>query len=152
MSSTNKGIKWGHKNHLWRDAVLPSDGPSKGTIQNIYCFIDFSGSVDQDLVYTFLGKVVDMCVELKYTNVKVYGFGERLVEPRTLDKKSLKNGTDVALSQTWDFISSQNPGPNTSYDAYEGIGMVFPLYVPARIEAITVRSAIVILSGSIIGI
>ena len=21
MSSSNKGIKWGHKNHLWRDAV-----------------------------------------------------------------------------------------------------------------------------------
>lgn len=113
MSSANKGIKWGHKNHLWRDAILPTDGPSKGTIQNIYCFIDFSGSVDQDLVYTFLGKVIDMCVELKYTNVKVYGFGERLVEPRTLDKKSLKNGTDVALSQTWDFISSQNPGGAT---------------------------------------
>ena len=113
MSSANKGVKWGHKNHLWRDAILPTDGPSKGTIQNIYCFIDFSGSVDQDLVYTFLGKVIDMCVELKYTNVKVYGFGERLVEPRTLDKKSLKNGNDVALSQTWDFISSQNPGGAT---------------------------------------
>jgi hypothetical protein len=113
MSTSNKGIKWGHKNHLWRDAVLPTDGPSKGTIQTIHCFVDFSGSVNQDLVFTFLGKVIDMCVELKYTKVKVYGFGERLVEPRTIDKKSLKDGADVALSQTWDFISSQHPGPGT---------------------------------------
>lgn len=113
MSSSNKGIKWGHKNHLWRDAVLPTDGPSKGTIQTIHCFIDFSGSVNQDLVYTFLGKVIDMCVELKYTKVKVYGFGERLVEPKIIDKRSLKDGADVALSQTWDFISSQHPGPGT---------------------------------------
>jgi hypothetical protein len=113
MSSSNKGIKWGHKNHLWRDAVLPASGPSKGTIQNIYCFVDFSGSVEQDLVYTFLGKVIDMCVELKYTTVKVYGFGAKLTEPRVLDKRALSKGTDVALSQTWDFISSQNPGPHT---------------------------------------
>ena len=113
MSTSNKGIKWGHKNHLWRDAVLPTDGPSKGTIQTIHCFVDFSGSVEQNLVYTFLGKVIDMCVELKYTKVKVYGFGERLVEPKIIDKRSLKDGADVALSQTWDFISSQYPGPGT---------------------------------------
>ena len=113
MSTSNKGIKWGHKNHLWRDAILPTSAPSKGTIQNIYCFVDFSGSVEQDLVYTFLGKVIDLCVELKYTNVHVYGFGSRLVEPRILNKKSLKDGTDVALSQTWDYINSQNPGPST---------------------------------------
>ena len=113
MSTANKGIKWGHKNHLWRDAVLPTDGPSKGTIQTIYCFVDFSGSVNQDLVFTFLGKVVDMCAELKYTKVNVYGFGERLTEPRVIDKRALKDGADVALSQTWDFISSQHPGPAT---------------------------------------
>lgn len=113
MSSTNKDIKWGHKNHLWRDAILPTDGPSKGTIQTIYCFVDFSGSVKEDLVFTFLGKVIDMCVELKYTKVHVYGFGEYLTEPRIIDKKTLKNGVDVALSQTWDFISSQNPGYST---------------------------------------
>lgn len=113
MSTSNKGIKWGHKNHLWRDAVLPTDGPSKGTIQTIHCFVDFSGSVEQDLVYTFLGKVIDMCVELKYTKVKVYGFGERLVEPKVIDKRALKDGADVALSQTWDFISSQYPGSGT---------------------------------------
>ena len=113
MSSTNKDIKWPHKNHLWRGAVLPTYGPSKGNIQTIYCFVDFSGSVKEDLVFTFLGKVIDMCVELKYTKVHVYGFGEYLTEPRIIDKKTLKDGVDVALSQTWDFISSQNPGYST---------------------------------------
>jgi hypothetical protein len=113
MAPSNKGVKWGHKNHLWRDAVLPTDGPSKGTIQTINCFVDFSGSVNQDLVYTFLGKVINMCVELKYTKVKVYGFGERLTEPRVIDKKTMKDGVDVVLSQTWEFISSQYPGPRT---------------------------------------
>ena len=83
MATANKGIKWGNKNHL------------------------------QDLVYTFLGKVIDLCMELKYTKVKVYGFGKRLTEPRIIDNRSLKDGADVALSQTWDFISSQNPGPET---------------------------------------
>ena len=113
MSSSNKGIKWGHKNHLWRDAVLPTEGPSKGTVQTINCFIDFSGSVNQDLVFTFLGKVIDMCVELKYTKVKVYGFGTRLVEPRIIDKRTLKDGVEKVLMQTWEFISRQDPGGGT---------------------------------------
>ena len=113
MSTSNKGIKWGHKNHLWRDAVLPTDGPSKGTIQTINCFVDFSGSVDRDLVFVFLGKVIDMCMELKYTNVNVYGFGEKITLPRVLNRKAFKNGVEVALSQTWDFIQSQNPGMGT---------------------------------------
>ena len=130
MSSSNKGIKFGHKNHLWRDAILPTDNaPSKGTIQNIYCFVDFSGSVNQDLVFTFLGKVIDMCMELKYTNVKVYGFGEHIVEPKTIDKKTFREALNsikvesgeseedaakrVVLAQTWDYISSQYPGAGT---------------------------------------
>jgi hypothetical protein len=113
MSTSNKGIKWGHKNHLWRDAVLPTDGPSKGTIQTINCFVDFSGSVDSNLVFAFLGKVIDMCMELKYTDVNVYGFGERITLPRVLNKKAFKDGVKVALSQTWDFIKSQQPGMGT---------------------------------------
>jgi hypothetical protein len=111
--NANKGYKFGHKNHLWRGAVLPTSAPSKGSIQNIYCFIDFSGSVDRDLVFTFLGKVVDLCMKLEYSTVVIYGFGERLVEPRIIDEDSLENGTMVALSQTWDYIRHQNPGPAT---------------------------------------
>jgi hypothetical protein len=113
MSYSNKGIKWGNKNHLWRDAVLPTDGPSKGTIQTINCFIDFSGSVDKNLVREFLEKVIDMCVKLKYTKVNVYGFGNRIVEPRVIDKKLLNKGIDVLLSDTWNFIENQYPGGGT---------------------------------------
>jgi hypothetical protein len=65
-------------------------------------------------VFTFLGKVIDLCVELKYTKVNVYGCGERLTLPRVLDKKSLSNGVDVALDQTWVFIDKQNPGGGTT--------------------------------------
>jgi hypothetical protein len=111
----NDGYKFGHKNHLWRGAVLPSQSaPSKGAIQNIYCFVDFSGSVDQDLVFTFLGKVIDLCVKLEYTNVVVYGVGERITEPRILDDEALEHGSKLAVSKTWEYISQQNPGGGTT--------------------------------------
>lgn len=106
----NKTV-YGHKNHLWRDAVLPTRTYGHGVIQKIYCFIDFSGSVNQDLVYTFLGKVIDLCQELSYTDVIVYGFGDKIVLPRKINGKMLRSkGKDVVLSQTWDYINSQNPG------------------------------------------
>lgn len=111
MSKIKNGIKFGHKNHLWRDAILPTKGPSRGTVQTIYCFVDFSGSVEQDLVYTFLGRVIDLCEELSYTDIVVYGFGGHIVLPRKINGRMLKkDGKDVVLAQTWDFINSQNPG------------------------------------------
>ena len=113
MTKVQKGIKWGNKNHLWRDAILPARAESKGTIQNIYCFVDFSGSVNKDLVHTFIGRVIDLCLELKYTTIKVYGFGDRLSLPRTLDERSFSKGTDIAFSQTWKFIDQQNVGGGT---------------------------------------
>ena len=107
----NKTI-WGNKNHLWRDAVLPTKTIGHGEIQKIYCFVDFSGSVNRDLVYTFLGKVIDLCQELSYTDVVVYGFGQQITLPRKINGKMLKSqGKDVVLSQTWDYIESQHPGP-----------------------------------------
>ena len=111
MSKTKNGIKFGHKNHLWRDAVLPTKGPSRGTVQTIYCFVDFSGSVQQDLVYTFLGRVIDLCEELNYTDIVIYGFAANISLPRKINGRMLKkDGKDVVLAQTWDFIKSQNPG------------------------------------------
>ena len=114
MSKTKNGIKWGHKNHLWRDSVLPTRASSHGQIQTIYCFVDFSGSVEQDLVYTFLGRVIDLCAELNYTDIYVYGFGEQLVLPKEINGRMLKKeGKEVILSQTWDFIKEQEPGFGT---------------------------------------
>ena len=110
MSKTKNGIKFGHKNHLWRDAVLPTKGPSRGTVQTIYCFVDFSGSVEQDLVYTFLGRVIDLCGELDYTDIVIYGFAAYISLPKKINGRMLKkDGKDVVLAQTWDFISTQIP-------------------------------------------
>ena len=110
MSKTKNGIKFGHKNHLWRDAVLPTRGPSRGTVQTIYCFVDFSGSVEQDLVYTFLGRVIDLCEELNYTDIVIYGFAAYISLPKKINGRMLKkDGKDVVLAQTWDFISTQIP-------------------------------------------
>ena len=106
----NKTV-YGHKNHLWRGAVLPTKSYGHGEIQKIYCFIDFSGSVNQDLVYTFLGRVIDLCQELSYTDVIVYGFGEKIVLPRKINGKMLRaKGKEVVLSQTWEYIKDQEPG------------------------------------------
>lgn len=82
---------------------------TKGENPNIYCFVDFSGSVNQDLVYNFLTRV------FKYNSNKVcvYGFGSQLSEPYVLDNESLKDEIDVALYKTWHFISSQKVGTHT---------------------------------------
>lgn len=112
MSEVENDFKYGHKNHLWRKAVLPTTTVGQGQIQNIYCIVDFSGSVNKDLVFTFLGKVIDLCAELNYTNVVVYGLGDnKITLPKEITGRMLKTkGKDVVLSQTWDFIQGQDPG------------------------------------------
>jgi len=79
---------------------------SKGENLNVYCFVDFSGSVEQSLVYDFLAGV------FKYNSNKVcvYGFGSQLSEPYYVsDNESLED----ELNKTWDFISSQKVGAYT---------------------------------------
>jgi hypothetical protein len=61
-----------------------------------------------------LGRVIDLCEELNYTDIVIYGFGTHIVLPRKINGRMLrKDGKDVVLAQTWDFINSQNPGAST---------------------------------------
>ena len=114
-STRNDEISFGNKHSLWRGAVLPKFGePSKGAIQSINCFVDFSGSVNEDLVYDFLGEVINLCVDLKYTNVNVYGFSDELSLPKTINcdelmdgVKTLEDGIRRSISETWDYIKTQ---------------------------------------------
>lgn len=119
FSKSNNEIKFGNKNHLWRGAVLPTiSAPSnKGEVQKIYCFVDFSGSVNQNLVYHFLGEVINLSVTLKYTDVDVYGFANFLSLPRKINyKKMMENSNSVeegirrSLDETWTYIDQQNVG------------------------------------------
>jgi hypothetical protein len=117
-SSSNDEIAFGNKNSLWRKAILPKmDSPSKGQIQTINCFIDFSGSVNKNLVFHLLGEVINLCIKLKYSSVKVYAFSDYLSVPRTIDKKSLMEGTSnldeaiqIAIGETWAFMEEQSLG------------------------------------------
>lgn len=117
-SSSNDEISFGNKNSLWRGAILPKmDAPSKGQIQTINCFVDFSGSVNKNLVFHFLGEVINLCIKLKYSNVKIYGFSDNLSVPRTINKESLMEGTKdldesikLAIAETWEFMNAQNLG------------------------------------------
>lgn len=110
---TSKTGAWGDKKHLWRDAILPKTVKSGGDIDKIACFIDFSGSVSEPLVKTFLKRVIDVCLKLPFGDILVYGFGDKLSKPYTLNKKKIgksENEIENALNDMWDFISKQYIG------------------------------------------
>lgn len=117
-SNSNKEITFNNKNSLWRKTALPTiNGQSEGAIQTINCFVDFSSSVNRNLVFHFLGEVINLCVKLKYTDVKVYGFSDHLSVPRTINKKTISEGVNdieegikLAIDETWKFLEEQNLG------------------------------------------
>ena len=107
--STKTG--WGDKKHLWRDAVLPKKSPGGGDVRMISCFVDFSGSVSQPLVFTFLNKVLKLCDKFTYTEVNVYGFGEKLSTPKKVTGKEIKSkDPEVLINEIWEFIENQELG------------------------------------------
>jgi hypothetical protein len=111
-SSKYKKTTWGDKKHLWRDAVLPKSSPAGGEIEQINCFIDFSGSVSQPLVFTFLQRVLDFCRKLAFNEVNIYGFGERLSKPYKVKERDIRNKAkfEDLLKDIWKFISDQGLG------------------------------------------
>ena len=110
----SKTTGWGDKKHLWRDAVLPKSSTSGGGVDEIDCFVDFSGSVSQPLVFSFLQRVLELCSKLEFDSVNVYGFGERLSKPYVIRKRDLIKGSDEKkqkfLEDMWSFISDQYLG------------------------------------------
>lgn len=110
----SKSTGWGDKKHLWRDAIMPKSISSGGDLEEINCFIDFSGSVSQPLVFSFLQRVLHLCGKLSFGKVNVYGFGEELSEPFVIKKKDLIKGDERKqeeyLNKMWEFIDGQNLG------------------------------------------
>ncbi len=111
----SRSTGWGDKKHLWRDAIMPKSVVSGGDIFEINCFIDFSGSVSQPLVFTFLHRVLELCNKLSFDIVNVYGFGDKLSKPFIIKRKDLPKGKDESkieefLKKMWTFIDEQYLG------------------------------------------
>ena len=94
LSTSYDGVGFDHRRLIHKGMVLPKIDvkSNNSTIKNIYCFIDFSRSCEQNLVYTFLGKVISLASLLKYTKVQAYGFANNLTSPFVLNNKSLEKG------------------------------------------------------------
>lgn len=100
-----KKSAWGHKNHLWRGSILPTKVVRRGgeDTQSIYCFIDYSGSVSSrpNLIVSFLGKIMELCMNLQYSDLILYTFADKLSLPKKLTKKMIdKDGYEKVLAQT----------------------------------------------------
>ena len=112
MTTSNTGVGWNTKTHAYRGSVIPKiDAVSEASIKNIYCFIDFSGSCSEKLVYSFLGKVMDLAFEkLKYTKIHVYGFADNLTPCSIIDEKKLKKGKEKTFKEVWSFLKMNISG------------------------------------------
>lgn len=120
--SKSKSTSWGDKKHLWRDAVLPKTTSVGGDIDEINCFIDFSGSVSQPLVFSFLKRVLSLCSKLSFGKVNVYGFAYELSTPYVIKKKDItkdETKTEEYLNKMWEFIDRQ--GLNGSIENFEEV-------------------------------
>ena len=85
VGATHSETSWGNKNHLWRGAIMPRDVDEEGgEVQTINVFLDWSGSVENDLVVTFVEQVIAICKRFEYSAVRVYGFGNHLSKPYTV--------------------------------------------------------------------
>ena len=104
-----KHIKLGDKNHLWRHDVRYTRTYKKAgaDTQSIYCFVDYSGSVRRrpGLIFSFLGKILNVCEMLEYTDINVYTFGNHLSIPKVINNEMLKNdGYEKVLAKTIEYF------------------------------------------------
>ena len=107
-NSKVKKIIVGDKKHLWRDVRLGYKTIKRGDDkQSIYCFIDYSETVryEKGLIVTFLGKILEMTQKLKYTDLHLYTFADRLSVPRIINEEMIsKEGYETVLADTIKFF------------------------------------------------
>ena len=107
-TSKVKKIIVGDKKHLWRDVRLGYKTIKRGDDkQSIYCFIDYSETVryEKGLIVTFLGKILEMTQKLKYTDLHLYTFADRLSVPRIINEEMIsKEGYETVLADTIKFF------------------------------------------------
>jgi len=107
----SKKIRLGDKNHIWRGDVRYGYKKVRGgnsEVQSIYCFIDYSGSVSSQpgLIMSFIGKVIEICEKLNYTDLKLYTFGDILSTPMVINKKMLNEyGEEKVLTKSIEFFN-----------------------------------------------
>lgn len=123
-----KHIKLGDKNHLWRHDVRYTKTYKKAgaDTQSIYCFIDYSGSViyRPGLIYSFLGKILNICEMLEYTDISVYTFGNHLSLPRVINNEMLKNdGYEKVLANTMEYFKLPENNVGQDIENFSEVGL-----------------------------
>lgn len=107
--SKTKKVILGDKKHIWRDVRYGYKEVVGGAdTKSIYCFVDYSGSVKSrpGLIISFLGKVLELCNRLEYTDLVVYTFGNKLSVPRIINHDMLKkDGYEKVLANTIEFFN-----------------------------------------------
>ena len=108
LKSKAKKVVLGAKNHLWRDVRYGYKTVKEGSdTQSIYCFVDYSGSVSSrpGLIISFLGKILEICDRLDYSDLRVYTFADTLSLPRTITHEMLeKDGYEKVLANTIEYF------------------------------------------------
>ena len=124
--SKSRKVILGDKNHIWRDVRYGYKTVKGGSDkQSIYCFIDYSGSVKSrpGLIISFLGKVLELTEKLKYTNLQLYTFADKLSVPRIISEDMLKkNGYETVLSETITFFDLPKNDVGGSIEDFSLVG------------------------------
>ena len=124
--SKSRKVILGDKNHIWRDVRYGYKTVKGGSDkQSIYCFIDYSGSVKSrpGLIISFLGKVLELTEKLKYTDLQLYTFADKLSVPRIINEDMLKkDGYETVLSETITFFDLPENDVGGSIEDFSLVG------------------------------
>jgi hypothetical protein len=124
--SKSRKVILGDKNHIWRDVRYGYKTVKGGSDkQSIYCFIDYSGSVKNrpGLIISFLGKILELTEKLKYTDLQLYTFADKLSVPRIISEDMLqKEGYEAVLGETITFFNLPENNVGGSIEDFSLVG------------------------------